>query len=156
MWEDAELFLDLLGILPDLGNALLLALREMLQQLGNFPPPILAGFVNQMIEGLDGAALGEALGKVISVGRQVAKVENASVRDSLSRLVRDVSDGLARAAIAGGAEAPETFHFPALLPWLGEKIESWSESPEFVEHVCKPLSEALRKAAGPPGKSPSS
>ncbi len=96
LWEDVDIFLDLLGVVPDLINALILGLKELVLQLGNFPPGILAGFISQILENLDGRALGQLLDELTKTLSQLKSMEDSPIPEAFSSLKKQMGEGLER------------------------------------------------------------
>ncbi len=182
MWEDPEFFLSLLGAAPGVANSVINGLRELVGQLSNFPPGLLASFVSIILEEVDAEGLGRAFG---DAGRLLTDVQVTGGEDfleSVSGLVRRFAAGVAGTPTAPGALPLSAEEFvEALLPALGalagalgkEASREGSEmnravrrlaagvrqvaadNPEFMGSVVAPLVEAGRDAlagGGTPGE----
>ena len=169
MWEDAGIFLDLIAAFPKLLNALFLGSKEIAIQMKNFPPPLLASFISQIVDRLDGEALGLFLGGLISIYRQVKVVEDTPVQSSLSKFHRDVGKGLASSCCPERNEGYAALLLSILQPALRNNIrklaeesrvegselnklisglskeftKSLEENPDFVTNVCRPFLKPL-------------
>lgn len=169
MWEDTGIFLDLVASFPELLNAFFLGSKEMAIQMKKFPPPLLANFISQIINGLDGEALGLFLGSLILIYRQMKVVEDIPVQNSLSKFHRDVGKGLVRSCCPEGDEGYAVFLLSVLQPALRNSIrklteesrvegselnklisglsnefaKSLKENPDFAANVCQPFLKPL-------------
>lgn len=169
MWKDAGVFLDLVAAFPELLNIFFLSFKEIVIQMKNFPPPLLAGFISQIVDRLDGEALGLFLGGLISIYRQVKVVEDAPAQSSLSKFHRDVGKELVRSCCPEGDEGYAAFLLSVLQPALRNSIrklaeesrvegselnklisglssefaKSLKENPDFVTNVCRPFLETI-------------
>jgi hypothetical protein len=148
-WEDAGLFLSIVGAVPSMVNAGSELVAEVGAQLNSMPPLLLQDFINQVVEGIDGAAAGEAAGRLVSMVLSL-QAEGSRLPQGLGSLGEEFS--LAYREAAGEA------------PLIG-RLENWMESvaarardkesttyaviqeaskalkgnPDFVEYVLKPL-----------------
>jgi hypothetical protein len=169
MWEDTELFLDLVGVFPELLNALLTGGRELMERMDQYPAPLLAAFTAQMIDKLDGEALGSLLTAIPDLFERLKSVPGEPLQQSLAGLCRRVSSGMgaedsgaAAAALAvlqpflqqqirqlaaeAGKEGSETFK---LIQGLSRTLAvALQENPDFITFVCMPLLESFRQAPG--------
>jgi hypothetical protein len=169
-WEDTDIFLSLLGSLPELANILLLASRELVSQMENFTPEMLDEFLGQVAERLDGEALGETLGGALSLVSRVTSCGDRASAGAKS-LAAAVSRGLARARgeRGEGREAPLSAEMLDLLGKaarlaleaasvegspaeqallsLGEDLAgAVREHPETARRLVEPLLQAWRSA----------
>ncbi len=101
MWEDTDVFLSLLGSLPAMVNIVFLALRELTVQLDNFTPEMLADFMAQILEKLDGEALGEALGSTTLLFARMGELPASKVAERGAELGAGVARGFARVPLPG-------------------------------------------------------
>ncbi len=169
MWEDPELFLSMVGVFPELLNAMLTGGRELTERMDQYPAPLLAAFVAQIIDKLDGEALGSLLTAIPELFYRLKSVPGEPLQQSLAGLCRRVSTGMgaeesgpAAAALVvlqpflrqqirqlaaeAGKEGSET---RKLIQGLSQTLaEALQENPDFITFVCKPLLESFRQAAG--------
>jgi len=166
MWEDTELFLDLIGVLPELLNTLFIGGRELAEQLDKFPDPMLAAFFARVLGKIDGEALGRMMVALVDAYRRIRRVDGDPLRDQLSDLGRKVQTGIGRSGTeillsllvpllkgsikklaeeAGDAESDSGKLVRGLSGALAEAIR---ENPGFVEHVWRPFREALAMENG--------
>jgi hypothetical protein len=160
-WEDAGLFLAIVGAVPALVNAGCELVAEAAAQLNSMPTPLLQEFMGRVVEGIDGAAAGEAAGglvsMVLSLGGDGSKFPErlASLGEEFGRSYRQ-----------GAGVAPLLGHLGSLMDaaaarardkdsttyaFIQEASKALEENPAFVEHVLKPLlSPALRAVAEKP------
>ncbi len=94
LWEDVDIFLDLLGVFPELINAFILGFKELVIQLRNFPPEILAGFISQIMENVDGQALGQFLGELTRTFKQLKEMEDSPIPEAFFSLKGRMGEGL--------------------------------------------------------------
>lgn len=121
MWEDTDVFLSLLGSLPEIINLVLLALRELTVQLDNFTPEMLADFMAQVLEKLDGEALGEALGSTTLLFARMGELPASKVAERGTELGAAIVRGFARSRYPG--EEVESFSLvAAMLPVVGKIV----------------------------------
>lgn len=152
-WQDPGLLMSVLGTLPAILNTAFQALAEAAAQMNSMPAPLLQDLLHRIVEGLDGAALGEAAGGMVKMGLSLGLSEEESgLRRSLSSLRGDFASSFSAAL----GEAP-----------LAERLSTWmaatakrardknstthafiqaakaalKENPDFVKHVMKPLLE---------------
>lgn len=169
MWEDTELFLSLVGVFPELLNALLTGGREFTERMDQYPAPLLAAFAAQIIDKLDGEALGSLLSAIPELFSRLKSVQGEPLQQSLAGLCRRVrfglgaeESGLAAAALAvlqpflqqqirqltaeAGKEGSET---RKLIQGLSHTlVEALKENPDFITYVYMPFLESFRQAAG--------
>ncbi len=169
MWKDADLFLSLIGAVPDLINGLLLGSKEVITQMKKIPPPLIAELVAKVIDKLDGEAVGSIIRGGADLYRQTGEVPDEPVKKSLTGFREGVKKGL-----TSGEKNETSFLLSVLQPFLKGQIrhlsqeaqkedshtsklikglseilaESLKENPEFITHIYKPLSESFRQAAG--------
>lgn len=159
-WEDTGLFLAMVGALPSLANAGLELAAEAAGQLEALRAPLLREFVARLVEGVDGAAAGEAAGKLVKLGLSLGAGES-SFSGSLSSLAEEFRRSFREAA--GGLPAPGLDEMVERVAGRAADRESSTHavvreagramagSPEFIEHVIRPLlSPALEAMARPP------
>ncbi len=122
VWEDADIFLSLLASLPEVLNIAFIALRELVGQLDNFTPEMLSDFVGQMIENLEGEALGEALGGLALLFARMSEMPGDRVAAAGADLGASVARGFAHARYPG--EEVEGFSMAAaVLPAVGKLVK---------------------------------
>lgn len=122
VWEDADISLSLVGSLPEILDIAFIALRELVAQLGNFSPDMLADFLGQVIEGLDGEALGEALGSLALLLSEMSQAPGGRVARGGSELGLAISRGFVKARYPG--EEVEGFSLAAAaLPAVGKAVK---------------------------------
>ncbi len=173
MWKDAELFLDVIGSVPDILNAFILGVRELFLQAGNFPSAVLADFVVQIMENLDGESLGSAINEASGLYSRVRDVEGEPVQEGFAELKSRVTQGMQK-----GEEEVTAPAISILQPFLRKQIrhlaaeagkkgsetqkavnelsrtlaEELKENPDFVTYVIKPFLETMQNALGDHGK----
>lgn len=129
-WEDAVLFMSVLGAVPAIVNVCINVLAEALAQAGALPAPLLRDFIDQVVAGLDGAALGEAAAGGVSLLGSVLAGEGSSPMEGASKL----GDDFKKAYQAAGGEESSTAG--TLLKVAGEAIVA---NPDIMENVVRPL-----------------
>jgi hypothetical protein len=173
MWEDAELFLGLIGASPKIANAGITATRELAIQLAAFPPALIAGFLKGTVEEVDSEALGELLGMVLGIILTLFEMRD----EGMALASRGFNDGLARGlagslgvadedagareivlekslpllkarAAALGAEATrDGSRVQRLVKKTTEGIEELAEdNPDFIRGVVAPIVGAWQSA----------
>ena len=96
-WEDTGLFLAIVGAVPSLVNAGCELAAEAAAQLNSMPTPLLQEFMGRIVEGIDGAAAGEAAGglasMVLSLGGDGSKFPErlASLGEEFGRSYRQAA-----------------------------------------------------------------
>lgn len=157
-WEDPLFFLSLVAALPALINACLQGLRETLIQTDNFPQETLIELLAQMVDELDGEALGEIGQRSILFWQKLSEDENESLRKATARLRVEISR-----ARGEGIDTTDT-----LLSWLNNWIHTVSErakdpesetsrfisgvgevlrkNPDFLTHVLAPITSGIAPA----------
>ncbi len=173
MWEDPEFFLSLLGAAPDVANAGINALLELVRQLSGFPTGLLASFISMILDDVDAESLGKSVGETVQLLGKVRDGGGQGLVDSLSSLMRRFAIGVSGAPPAAGASAvPADAFVNSLLPVIGSAAaalgdeaaregseinlavrkmadgirEIASENPDFMQAVVAPLVEAGRAA----------
>lgn len=173
MWEDPEFFLSLLGAAPDVVNAGVNGLGELVRQLSNFPRGLLASFISIILEGLDAEGLGRALGDTRRLLGEVAVSGGEELLESLAGLLRRFAAGLTGSPAApGSAPVSAEAFIDAVLPAAGAIAATLgreasregsevnlavgrladgvkriaSDNPEFVQSVVAPLVAAGKAA----------
>ena len=167
MWEDTELSMSVLGTVPDLVNIAILGSKEIMEQLGKYPPLLLDRFLSGLLERIDGQTLGLAMDSTFELVRNVCSLPDGLLKRSVSALFSRVGGEMGRKG-----ESAIFFLFNLVEPFLYEQIHflgkeakkkdsetrklvdglssmieaSLKKNPDFVEHVCKPLVEAFRHA----------
>ncbi len=122
VWEDADIFLSLVGSLPEILNIVFIALRELVAQLDNFSPEMLSDFLGQVIEGLQGEALGEALGSLMLLFSRMSEVPGDRVAQGGKELGASIARGFTKARYPG--EEVEGFSLAAaMLPAVGKAVK---------------------------------
>jgi hypothetical protein len=176
MWEDTDVFLSLLGSLPAMVNIVFLSLRELTVQLDNFTPEMLADFMAQLIEKMDGEALGEALGSTALLFARMGELPASKVAERGAELGAGVARGFARARYPG-EEMEGTSLAAAMLPAIGKMVKGVAaaaslegsparqavrtyaedlagvvrDHPALAREVAGPLLEAWQAASGEKG-----
>lgn len=164
MWEDPELFLDLVGASPQLLNAVIKGGREFTEQMAGIPSPLLAGFLSQVIDRLDGETLGALIAAGPELCRRVMEVPGGELQRSLAGFGEKMSRGMGRSG-----ESPAEVLLAVLEPFLKSRVgrlaeeakqedsetaklirglsrtlaEALRENPDFITYVCKPFIEAF-------------
>ncbi len=165
MWEDAELFLDVVGVAPDVLNALLLGSREAIVQAENYPKPVLADFISQMLDKFDAEELGSTIGKAAALLQDVQNVPGDPVQKSFEDFKSRVNKGLT----AEGQEDTAFLMLSVLQPLLRQQMrrlaleaaregsetqkviqglsqafmEEVKENPDFLNYVLRPFFDSL-------------
>jgi len=167
-WQDPGLLMSVMGTLPAILNTAFQALAEVAAQMNSMPAPLLQDLLHRIVEGLDGAALGEAAGGLVKMGLSLGLSDKDSgLRRSLSSLRGDFSSSFS--AALGEASLAER-----LSAWMAAAAErardkesstyafiqaakaALKENPDFVEHVMQPLLElparsSSKRTASKPG-----
>ena len=139
MWEDTELFLDLIGVLPELLNTLFIGGRELAEQLDKFPDPMLAAFFARVLGKIDGEALGRMMVALVDAYRRIRRVDGdpLGINSDLGRKYKPVSAGAAR-----------KYCFPSWFPPEGQHQETCRGG-----RRCRiGLRQAVRGLSGSPGR----
>ncbi len=148
-WEDPDILLSIMGALPDLVNTGIEAAAEVAVQMKSMPSPMLQQLIGLVITKIDGFALGEAAGNLVSIDLGLAE-ENSGVVDGLDNLRREFEKGyresggeellvsrlngwMEKTAAEARDKSSSTY---ALIQGIGKALE---ENPDFVEHVLKPI-----------------
>jgi len=150
-WQDPGLLMSILGSMPTMINAASEALAEAAVQMANMPPLLLQDLLNQVFAGIDGAAAGEAAGRLVDVALSLDLSEKESgLAKSLSRLGDDFGRAYGESAgqaaltgrlgswMAGVAERAKDKD-SATHAFLSAAGEALKDNPDFVDHVLKPL-----------------
>jgi len=173
MWEDPELFLGLLSSAPSLVNVAVEGTRELSSQMSDFPPALLAGFLTELVRGVDAESVGEATGLMLVLFARINRMEHAELRGATARFWKGVGQGFMR-PLSGEDEAASTADviLDSLLPILKYRVEKLGreagrggsetsmfvkgladsiraiaiDNPEFMKDVVVPLVEAGRDA----------
>ncbi|MBC7254388.1 MAG: hypothetical protein H5T72_10540 [Actinobacteria bacterium] len=157
-WQDPGLLMSVMGTLPAILNTGFQALAEVAAQMNSMPSPLLQDLLHRVVEGLDGAALGEAAGGLVKMGLSLGVSEKDSgLRRSLSSLRGDFSSSFS--AALGEASLAER-----LSAWMAAAAErardkessthafiqafkgALKENPDFAKHVMQPLLELPAKS----------
>jgi len=164
-WQDPGLLMSVMGTLPAILNTAFQALAEVAAQMNSMPSPLLQDLLHRIVEGLDGAALGEAAGGLVKMGLSLGLSDKDSgLRRSLSSLRGDFSSSFSAAlgeaslaerlsawmaAAAERARDKESSTYAFIQAFKG----ALEENPDFVKHVMQPL---LELPARSPAKKPAS
>jgi len=152
-WEDPAVFMSALGAVPSLANALLEALAEALRQFDSFPDDMLLQFLNELVQGMDGARLGEVLMETASFISRLRSPKAASLKESASRLLAEAGEeyrertgedetelllSLAEGFISSAAEKAKDKDSPTgrFIEGIGEAI---GKNKDFNDYVLRPL-----------------
>lgn len=157
-WQDPGLLMSVLGTLPAILNTGFQALAEVAAQMNSMPAPLLRDLLHRIVEGLDGAALGEAAGGLVKMGLSLGLSEEESgLRRGLSSLRGDFSASFS--AALGEASLEER-----LSAWMAAAAErardrnsathafiqavrgALEKNPDFAKHVLQPLLEMPAKS----------
>ena len=146
-WEDAVLFMSVLGAAPELVNLFINAAAEALAQAGALPPGLLRDFIDRVAAGLDGMALGEAGAGCVNLLAAIGGDEDAPPMKGASKLKDDFSE-----AYRDGVDKDKLGQVRALFTAAGDAMAS---NPDFMENVLRPLfgpaiSEIARSQAAEP------
>lgn len=133
--RDPEVFMALASAAPALVNLWLGMLKEIVAQLGSFPPALLRGFAAQVLAEVDAEMLGEVLGGLVTV---LGSLEGREGEEGmLAGAAGSVGSGYRAARGAEGGAAP-----PA-----AERIgRALRDNPAFVDRVLRPIAAGLRDA----------
>ncbi|MEW5784532.1 MAG: hypothetical protein AB1767_05550 [Bacillota bacterium] len=169
MWEDTEIFLDMVGVFPELLNALLTGGREFTERMDQYPAPLPAAFIAQIIDKLDGEALGSLIAAIPELFSRLKEVPGKPLQQSLAGLGRRVIRGLGteesspaaaalavlqpflqqqirRLAVEVGQDGSET---RKLIQGLSQTLAAaLQENPDFISFVCRPFLDSFRQSAG--------
>jgi hypothetical protein len=160
-WEDTGLFLAIVGAVPALVNAGCELVAEAAVQLNSMPKPLLQEFMGRVVDGIDGAAAGEAAGGLVSMvmslggGGSRFPESLASMGEEFGRSYRQATGAAplrgGLSSLMDGAAARARDKDSTTYAFIQEASKALEENPAFVEHVLKPLlSPALRAAAEKP------
>lgn len=139
IWDDMETFMTLVGGIPKLINLLAQMLSELGVQLGNFTPPMLRGFIYELVGEIDGRALGEAAGNIHVLLDHFRGSEEG--RETISRMVADAREGFQTVATE---EAEGLGALSVLAVEVGKALR---DNPDFVNEVLKPVIEGIIDAS---------
>jgi hypothetical protein len=160
-WEDAGLFLSIVGAVPSLVNAGSELVAEMAAQMNSMPPALLQDFINRVVAGIDGAAAGEAAGGLVSMVLSL-EAEGSKLPESLGSL----GEEFGRAYLEAAGEAPLIGRLESWMEgvaararneqsttyaFIQEASKALEGNPDFLEYVLKPL---LSPALNASSKSP--
>ena len=149
-WTDPGLFMSSMGVLPDLINVASEALAEVAAQMSAMPPPLLQDFLHRMVAGIDGAAMGEAVGGLVNMGLSLDLRADGGLKESLASLGEDFGQAYARTAgkapligrlddwVAGVAERAKDKK-SATYAFVRAAGKAMQGNPDFVKHVLQPL-----------------
>ncbi|MBU1943651.1 MAG: hypothetical protein KKE36_08275 [Actinobacteria bacterium] len=138
LWTDPEFSLGLMAAAPDLLNAGIVAVDELVRQLAGFPPALLGQFAAQALAGLDAERLGSTLGGIAVLAATTGAAAGDSLADAASAFV---------GRFAGGLSSVEGMNVADLARGLAGGITSFAaENPEFMKSVVGPLAGACREA----------
>ena len=77
--KDVEVPLALMGALPSIANCLIRAIEELIIQVSEkFPPPLLAGFMESLLEEIDKEALARTITNAKGLAEDLAPVFQAA------------------------------------------------------------------------------
>jgi hypothetical protein len=150
-WEDPALLMSVLGCLPALVNTALEALAEAAAQLGSMPVPLLRDILGRIACGLDGAAAGEAAGRLAAAcmdlgagGDGEGSVAGASsLRRDFAGAWREALGERDLASWMGGcmdrAAAAASEQGTAAHALVEAAARALREHPDFADKVLKPL-----------------
>ncbi len=156
-WQDPGLLMSVLGTLPDILNTAFQAMAEAAAQMNSMPAPLLNDLLHRIVEGIDGAALGEAVGGLVRMGLLLELSEEESgLRRSLSSLRKDFSSAFSTAvgedsmaerlsswmAAAGKRAKDKNSSTYAFVQAFKGALR---ENPDFVKYVMQPLLEIPAK-----------
>jgi hypothetical protein len=162
-WEDPGVLLSFFGALPNILNVGGEAMAEMVVQMNSLPPTLLQDFTEKIVSGLNGAVVGEAVGGMVNLTKELRAEESpfvegmSSLRDEFSRAYRETAgeapliSGLEdwMATVAERAKDSES----ATYAFIKEAGKAMKSNPDFVKYVLKPLLEPALKAPTPRKKS---
>ncbi len=94
MWEDAGLFLSIVGSVPDLINSVIYGLKELVTGLNSFTPEALSGFLSAGAREIDFEAFGELLGLLAAVSLRMSEREKVEGREPASGAAKLFLSGL--------------------------------------------------------------
>jgi hypothetical protein len=156
-WQDPGLLMSIMGSLPAMINVGSEALAEMVVQMNNMPAPLLQDFLNRVVAGIDGAALGEGVGGMISMLLSLNLAEPDGV---LKKGLTALGEGFSRGYAEVAGEAPLTARLESWMAGVAVKArdkdstthaiiqaagKAMKKNPDFVEYVLKPLLEPALK-----------
>jgi len=157
-WEDAGLFLSIVGALPSMINTGGQLVAELAAQMNSMPAPLVQDLMNRVVMGVDGAALGEAAGGLASMALSL-QAEGSKLPQSLGSLGEEFGRAYREAAgdaplmgrldswmegVAARAQDKESTTYA----FIQEASKALKDNPDFVEHVLKPLLSPALKAQG--------
>ena len=124
VWDDVEVFMGTVSVLPALVNYAARAARELLVQLNGFPPPMLVAFLSQLAGQVDFTALEGTLAEFNGLLERVRPVLD-ELRDA-SEGVREQAGALAGKAAPGASAAAEK---PAVKKTAAERKPAAAKKP---------------------------
>jgi hypothetical protein len=139
VWEDIETFMGVLSATPGLVNLMAQFVCELGVQLGGFPPPMLRSFIYQLLEEIDGRALGEAAGSIHLVLDALRGQEEG--REMMGAMVAEAREGFLSVV---GNEAGDGGALTVLAAEVGQALR---DNPDFVNGVIKPVIEGMKSAS---------
>ncbi len=157
-WEDPGLLMSVMGSLPALINVGSEAMAEMAVQMSTMPAPLLQDFLDRIVAGIDGAAVGEAAGSMVST---LLSLDLAKEESALKRSFAAVGEDFGRAYKEAVGEATLTSRLDTWMAGVAAQArdrdsaihafikaagEAMKGNPDFVKHVLKPLLEPAMKA----------
>ena len=162
-WEDAGLFLSIIAAVPSLANAGIEFVAEMAAQMNSMPPELLQDIISRVVEGIDGAAAGEAVGGLVSMVLSL-QVEGSRLPEGMGAMGEEIG----RAYRTAAGEAPLTGRLESWIEgvaaraqdkesttyaFIQEASRAMQRNPDFLEYVLKPLlSSALNDPSVTPAK----
>lgn len=160
-WEDAGLFLSIIAAVPSLANAGIEFVAEMAAQMNSMPPDLLQDVISRVVEGIDGAAAGEAVGGLVSMVLSL-QVEGSRLPEGMGAM----GEEFGRAYRTAAGEAPLTGRLESWIEgvaaraqdkesttyaFIQEASRAMQRNPDFLEYVLKPL---LSSALNDPSVTP--
>ena len=139
MWEDAEVFLDIVGVLPEIINAFILGGKEMLVQAENYPPEMLADYLSQMLDKIDGEALGSSMARGSKLHGQLQEVTPNPASSSLNHLCYRMNNGFQSEMYPGSTGEKNSEHHQENLSQNEEENGATGGSAVLMLSLLQPL-----------------
>ncbi len=168
VWEDIAFFLSIASAFPQMINACVYAVAELVRSFGEFPEPLLLDFATQSIGSLDTEAMGAVLSNAVALAGRLSALDDDAFRGAVVKASKGLKDGFAGGEESAAEKLVQSF-LPAVSAWMeragkaslvegsaenravkafsGGLKQALDENPEFVRGVVAPIANAWREAA---------